>query len=333
MGEFNKRYGSFAMSHFGAMNFYAQVAHLTNLESDLHKDIKAELKTFLPIYTEFYARNGDIRWNWVIYGFMDENMAKDFGTKSPVKVILKFAGNDRKKIAEVYRDLSLEAVLSNKAAYTILVWDMLDRLWRYGFNMTYGDFFSPGALDRLHGPETENIKTWFEPRKGKPPSRLRERVRSNLADWKPYPVSEGSATRRLYAALHDAVVSLARNMDYAFKTLRSVSLVLIGVFLAAALWGVARRRLHVSGPRVGLRDSFFMFDGADVVVSAFLGLTFLSYSVAISMYVTSDPLRFLAHVQDLSAAVFVLSIVMAIKLLRRGLLALVVFGARSRVTG
>jgi hypothetical protein len=317
MYAFEQRFGTFGLSHFDGYNLYAQVGHLTVLDRGPYPEIKADLREYLPLYKEKYASQRNYQWNWLIYGATNPEMTADFGDRSPIKTILKYQGSTKMgPTNQVFRDLALESIKANPAAYLDLTIHTFIRLMGGGFNFSYGNLLTPESLMFWQEGARELRRWFFDPKIADVP--LRRHIRGGLDRFAVQGGPKAPGGEQPAGRISGQVSTWIGWATHYFSRVAWISLftavIVVAIVLPSMMWAAIRGRLTVRGEFLAVRGGLVAFPKLRGAAMFLVGITVLGYGAALSLYSVSDPTRFLANVQDLYIA---------------ALLAVVVFGARQ----
>ncbi len=281
-GVYRQRYGYFSISAFGGFNFYAHVGHLTNLESDLHPEIMAELREFMPIYLEKYAGQDYYMGDWLIFGSVKrECEQQDFGTRNPREVIHRHANRlpgpetIMRKEERIYSDLAFDAIKTHPLSYLAHVMKSIQRLLFEGVTTRYRNP-SVTMANHRHG-----ISSWNEVmvKHGRPPPVVNGLLYQNPEE-RPYLDGVGLIGRYLVSAVTGI-------LEFASPWIFYLALVLLPVLVVQA-----RQQFSVYRTEICLL----------VVVATLLG----TYCVLLGCVLVSSPTRFMLNVQDSFFLIFLI---------------------------
>lgn len=316
MAAFQQRFGSFAMSHFDGYNFFAQVGHLTVYDGEKHKEIKAELSEFLPLYASKYAARHDYQWNWLIYSAFNDELRADFGDKSPIRTVLRHLGTTHMKPAnDVFRDLAVEAVKAHPWEYAKLTAWTTGYLLT-GFSMNYGDFLSPHSLEDMRVRMQPDMMGWFYDQKW-PDVSLRRTAQGGLTAWPPEWRDNQPLVLTYLKVTWEMVTWCTRMLSLAIYAFAAVGLLVLAIAFAAFVWGLTTKQLVVSGGQVRLRQLGLAISSYHLLAASLIGCAGAGYVVGVSLYCVSEPSRFLQNIQPVLVTFILALAALSMRQIRR----------------
>ncbi len=182
-----------------------------------------------------------------------------------------------------------------------------------GYTMEYGDFLSPRSLAELHG-EKQQFYTYWLADTGKD-TRLRTRVRNGLQSFPP-PVGSAAAATFVKAGwifLHvaGAVIGVVVTIVTGAGLAASVGI------LTLLVWALLSRRLRMDRRRLRIIGLPVALPTIPLAATALAGLGVAGYSVGISLYCVSEPVRFLQNIQPVLILFLLASAALGVDQLRR----------------
>ena len=297
MSAFDKRYNSFAISHFDGFNLYAQVGHLTVLDTGIYPEIKSELEEFLPLYVEKYADQRKYAWNWLIYGATNEEMKADFGDRSPVKSVIEYVGHQSMKETNIILgELAVEGIKQNPIKYLDLVAYTFHQLAFIGFSFNYADFFSEKSLD-YHREQSVEMYRWFLEDTGWNDTPLRQHVRSGL-EKNMGGVAEGELPVG-FSYVSEFVYWSSYYLGRLAVMLVKIGIGILVIGVLVTFYGLVTKKMRILPQHIRVTNSIWGANKMLIISVLITGLCAFGYCLALSLYSVSDPVRFLANVQDL----------------------------------
>ena len=308
-GLFKERFGSFELTHFTGHNYYSHVGHLTQLDGDAHPELKQQLRNILTKYVANYANHGRYYPNWLIYGSVDADLARDFGTVSPASLVSAYAArqaeaeshgeshaqgtqtaekpvppqSQRARANQVFRDLAVEAVLAHPGQYLVYSLDRMAFLFLGGLSFSYQEFARPSWLN----DHARNVVLF-----------------TDLCE-EPLCTLEGEP-----AHFRPEVRRWMENLFYVYTDIAdAIEVVSIGILVSATLLGGVvvispHLRWRLAGVIRHRPDRSVMFVMAVLVV--------FGYGLFLGLVNVAEPRRFMTNVQDLVVVGSVLALAMVL---------------------